>query len=140
MPTVRVNEIGGKSIYTYQEYSLQLMAYDEPLIDRTINSELLLCLTTSGSTGSPKLVRLSEQNLKSNAESIADYLKITSNERPVTSLPMYYSYGMSVINSHLIKGATILLTDKAVMQREFWTSSRSKKQLPLLVYLILTKC
>lgn len=75
MPTVRVNEIGGKSIYTYQEYSLQLMAYDEPLIDRTINSELLLCLTTSGSTGSPKLVRLSEQNLKSNAESIADYLK-----------------------------------------------------------------
>ena len=41
MPTVRVNEIGGKSIYTYQEYSLQLMAYDEPLIDRTINSELL---------------------------------------------------------------------------------------------------
>lgn len=127
MPTVRVNEIGGKSIYTYQEYSLQLMAYDEPLIDRTINSELLLCLTTSGSTGSPKLVRLSEQNLKSNAESIADYLKITSNERPVTSLPMYYSYGMSVINSHLIKGATILLTDKAVMQREFWTFIKEQK-------------
>ena len=127
MPSVRVNEIGGKTIYTYQEYSLQLMAYDEPLTDRDINPALILCLTTSGSTGSPKLVRLSEKNLKSNAESIADYLKITSNERPVTSLPMYYSYGMSVINSHLIKGATILLTDKAVMQREFWTFIKEQK-------------
>ena len=127
MPSVRANEIGGKSIYTYQEYSLQLMAYDEPLTDKAINPDLLLCLTTSGSTGSPKLVRLSEQNLKSNAESIADYLKITSDERPVTSLPMYYSYGMSVINSHLIKGATILLTDKAVMQREFWTFIKEQK-------------
>lgn len=121
MPTTRVSEIGGDTIYAYQLYSLQQMTYDEPIADRSINPELQLCLTTSGSTGSPKLVRLSERNLESNAESIAQYLNITENERPITSLPMYYSYGMSVINSHLIKGATILLTDKAVMQREFWS-------------------
>ncbi len=120
MPTARVEEIGGKAIYKYQEYSLQSMTYDTPLANKEINPELLLCLTTSGSTGSPKLVRLSERNLQSNAESIAEYLRITESERPVTSLPMFYSYGMSVINSHLIKGATILLTDKTVMQREFW--------------------
>lgn len=120
MPTARVEEIGGKAIYKYQEYSLLSMTYDTPLANKEINSELLLCLTTSGSTGSPKLVRLSERNLQSNAESIAEYLRITESERPVTSLPMFYSYGMSVINSHLIKGATILLTDKTVMQREFW--------------------
>ena len=120
MPTARVEEIGGKAIYKYQEYSLLSMTYDAPLANKEINSELLLCLTTSGSTGSPKLVRLSERNLQSNAESIAEYLRITESERPVTSLPMFYSYGMSVINSHLIKGATILLTDKTVMQREFW--------------------
>lgn len=59
--------------------------------------------------------------------SIATYLKITEDERPITSLPMYYSYGMSVINSHLIKGATILLTDKAVMQREFWSFLKEQK-------------
>lgn len=127
MPTARVSEIGGKSIYAYQEYSLQQMAYDEPIADKSINPELQLCLTTSGSTGSPKLVRLSERNLESNAESIAQYLNITENERPITSLPMYYSYGMSVINSHLIKGATILLTDKAVMQREFWSFLKEQK-------------
>lgn len=121
MPTERVGEIGGETIYQYQEYSLQKMSYAEPIADKSINPELQLCLTTSGSTGSPKLVRLSEKNLQSNAESIAKYLHIDENERPVTSLPMYYSYGMSVINSHLIKGATILLTDKAVMQREFWS-------------------
>lgn len=120
MPSARVDEIGGETIYKYQEYSLQSMTYESPLANREINPELLLCLTTSGSTGSPKLVRLSERNLQSNAESIAEYLRITESERPVTSLPMFYSYGMSVINSHLIKGATILLTDKTVMQREFW--------------------
>lgn len=127
MPTARVSEIGGETIYQYQEYSLQKMKYKELIADKSINPDLLLCLTTSGSTGSPKLVRLSEKNLQSNAESIAEYLKIDENERPVTSLPMYYSYGMSVINSHLIKGATILLTDKAVMQREFWSFIKEQK-------------
>lgn len=127
MPTARVDEIGGETIYQYQEYSLQQMNYSEPIANRDINLELQLCLTTSGSTGSPKLVRLSERNLQSNAESIAQYLHIDENERPVTSLPMYYSYGMSVINSHLIKGATILLTGKAVMQREFWSFIKEQK-------------
>lgn len=85
-----------------------------------LHPDLALCLTTSGSTGSPKLVRLSAKNIFSNAASIAEYLSIDENERPVTTLPMYYSYGLSVINSHLLKGATILLTDKSYAQREFW--------------------
>lgn len=126
-PSQRLSEIGGNTIYNYGVYSLQKMSYENPIADNGINPELLLCLTTSGSTGSPKLVRLSEKNLQSNAESIAEYLNIDENERPVTSLPMYYSYGMSVINSHLIKGATILLTDKAVMQREFWSFIKEQK-------------
>ena len=84
------------------------------------HSDLALCLTTSGSTGSPKLVRLTKRNILANAESIAEYLQIDENERPITMLPMYYSYGLSIINSHLLKGATILLTDKTYAQREFW--------------------
>jgi len=82
--------------------------------------DLALCLTTSGSTGSPKLVRLTLRNIIANAESITEYLRINANERPITMLPMYYSYGLSIINSHLLKGATILLTDKTYAQREFW--------------------
>lgn len=124
-PTDRVQEFseGFKVVYKYATYSLLETGFPTQII----NPELLLCLTTSGSTGSPKLVRLSERNLQSNAESIAEYLHINENERPVTSLPMYYSYGMSVINSHLITGATILLTDKAVMQREFWSFIKEQK-------------
>ena len=85
------------------------------------HEDLAVCLTTSGSTGSPKLVRLTLDNLRSNALSIAEYLHIDENERAITMLPMYYSYGLSIINSHLIKGATLLLTDKTYAQREFWT-------------------
>ena len=120
LPKARVAEIGGQTLYQYQDYSLQALHDEQEFEQIELNHELLLCLTTSGSTGSPKLVRLSEKNLLSNAEAIADYQGITASERPVTSLPMYYSYGMSVINSHLIQGATILLTDKAVLQRAFW--------------------
>ena len=92
-----------------------------------INPELALCLTTSGSTGSPKFVRLSAKNILANAVSIAQYLEIDENERPITTLPMYYSYGLSVINSHLIKGATILLTDKTYAQRDFWNFMKEQK-------------
>ena len=97
------------------------------LRDGVINPELALCLTTSGSTGSPKFVRLSAKNILANAASIAEYLEIDENVRPVTTLPMYYSYGLSVINSHLLKGATILLTDHTYAQREFWTFMKEQK-------------
>jgi len=116
MPTNRYGELHmGVPVKEYIDYMLVELSNQS----FEIHPDVLLCLTTSGTTGSPKLVKLTENNLKSNAEAIAEYLKITSSERAITSLPMYYSFGMSVINSHLIKGATLLLTDKAVIQREF---------------------
>lgn len=87
---------------------------------RVLCGELALLLTTSGSTGSPKLVRQSYANVKANTQSIVEYLKLDSSERPITTLPMNYTYGLSIINSHLAVGATILLTEKSIMQREFW--------------------
>lgn len=120
-------EIGGETIYTYASYSLQKMQYEKPVEKPVINPELALCLTTSGSTGSPKFVRLSAKNVLANAESIAEYLEIDKNERPITTLPSYYSYGVSVINSHLIKGATILLTDGTIAQRDFWNFMKEQK-------------
>lgn len=88
----------------------------EPLIHK----DLALLLTTSGSTGSPKLVRQSYKNINSNAERIAQYLELTESERPITILPMSYTYGLSIINSHLLVGATILLTGYTLFQKEFW--------------------
>jgi long-chain acyl-CoA synthetase len=88
--------------------------------DLDIHPDLGILLSTSGSTGSPKLVRLSLRNLQANAESIAEYLQLTPDERPVTSLPMAYSYGLSVVNSHLLVGSALVLTEFGVLQREFW--------------------
>lgn len=116
----KIDSIGGETIYKYATFSLQKMHYEVEIEKPEINPELALCLTTSGSTGSPKFVRLTTKNVLANAESIAEYLEIDEHERPITTLPSYYSYGVSVINSHLIKGATLLLTEGTVAQREFW--------------------
>jgi len=85
-----------------------------------LHPDLALLLSTSGSTGSPKLVRLSRANLQANAESIASYLAIEETDRAITSLPMGYCYGLSVINSHLQQGASLVLTDRSVIDAEFW--------------------
>lgn len=107
--------------------------YGYCLVERNKNSktrlykDLALLLTTSGSTGSPKLVRQSYQNIQSNAESIAQYLQIDSAERPITTLPMNYTYGLSILNSHALCGAAILLTQKDVFQEEFWDFFRKQR-------------
>ena len=88
--------------------------------------ELCVLLSTSGTTGSPKLVRLSRANIQSNAASIAAYLQITPADRAITSLPLYYSYGMSVLNSHLHAGAALLLTERSVAEEPFWTLFESE--------------
>jgi acyl-CoA synthetase (AMP-forming)/AMP-acid ligase II len=85
-----------------------------------IHPELSLLLSTSGSTGSPKLVRLRRENVEQNARSIAIGLDIDPDERPITSLPIHYSYGLSVLNSHLLRGACVVLTDHALTAQEFW--------------------
>lgn len=85
-----------------------------------LHPDLALLLTTSGSTGSPKLVRQSYGNIRANTASIVEYLKLDAAERPITTLPMNYTYGLSIINTHLAVGATILLTGRTLMQREFW--------------------
>ena len=85
-----------------------------------LHDDLAMLLTTSGSTGSPKLVRLSYTNLISNAIAIANYLKIMPSDRPITTLPMNYSYGLSVINSHLLTGSTIVLTKSSIVEKNFW--------------------
>ncbi len=85
-----------------------------------LHPDLALMLSTSGSTGSPKLVRLSHTNLQANAESIAEYLGISAADRTATTLPMSYCYGLSVINSHLLRGAGLVLTGLSVVDPCFW--------------------
>lgn len=89
-----------------------------------LHPDLALLMSTSGSTGSPKLVRLSWENLRSNALAIAEYLAIRPTDRAVTSLPVHYCYGLSVVHSHLAAGASVVLTDRSVADPCFWDLAR----------------
>jgi acyl-coenzyme A synthetase/AMP-(fatty) acid ligase len=82
--------------------------------------DLSLLLSTSGSTGSPKLVRHSYGNIWNNAKNVADFFELSPEDRPIAMLPMHYTMGLSLVTSHLFAGATVLLTSQNLTSREFW--------------------
>ncbi len=98
------------------DLNIKLLHYDALLLSEV----LALMLSTSGSTGSPKQVCLSAKNLQANAESICEFLPIQPSDKTITSLPFFYSYGLSVINSHLLAGACIVFNQATLLSREFW--------------------
>lgn len=109
-------------VYQYGSYSLfqpGILQSDENT-EISIYKDLALLLSTSGSTGSSKLVRLSKDNIRTNTLDIIESLKICENDRAVTTLPMHYTYGLSVINTHLYAGGVILLTEEKIISNDFW--------------------
>ncbi|MEO5663575.1 MAG: AMP-binding protein [Nocardioides sp.] len=85
-----------------------------------LHLDLALLLSTSGTTGSPKLVRLGLEGLLANAAAIAESLSIRPDDVAATTLPLHYCYGLSVLHSHLLAGASVLLTDDSVLDESFW--------------------
>ena len=108
---------GHKGIYEYGNYSLTPTKLKRNF---EVHPDLKLLLSTSGSTGSPKLVKLSAKNIDANAKAIVSYLNLSQDELPITVLPFSYSYGLSIINSHLKVGAKVLLTSKTIFDKSFW--------------------
>ncbi|MCX6462495.1 MAG: AMP-binding protein, partial [Pseudonocardiales bacterium] len=92
-----------------------------------LHPELALLLSTSGSTGSPKLVRLPGSAVTANAAAIAQYLEILPTDRAVTTLPLHYCYGLSVVNANLHAGAALVLTDRSVTDPGFWRTVRAAR-------------
>ncbi|TQK73041.1 AMP-binding protein [Nocardioides sp. SLBN-35] len=91
-----------------------------------LHPDLRLLLSTSGSTGSPKLVRLSADNLDANATAIASYLGLTGDDVALTTLPLDYCYGLSVLHSHLLAGASVVLDDRSVTDPALWERARAE--------------
>ena len=117
-PVSRAEEFAGDAcVFSGMGYGLYRTRYPE---DVPLYDDLALLLTTSGSTGSPKLVRQSYENVQANAASIAQYLELDETERPITTLRMNYTYGLSIINSHVLVGAEMLLTNYTLWEKEFW--------------------
>jgi long-chain acyl-CoA synthetase len=92
--------------------------------DGPIGDELAVLLSTSGSTGSPKYVRLSRHNVDANAAQIVQILDIDGDERAVQALPLHYSYGLSVLNSHLLAGASVVFPGASLVRPRFWEATR----------------
>ena len=88
--------------------------------DLELHPDLSVLLSTSGSTGSPKFVKLTQRNIESNAKSICEVLDIRTSEVGCGHLPLHYSYGLSVLTSHIFKGAPVHLTSKGFLDDSFW--------------------
>lgn len=117
VPKEMTDQLGYEIIYTAWDYALIRTGFTSvPMYD-----ELSLLLPTSGSTGSPKLVRHSYRNIEANANNVRKLFGLTDSEKAMAILPMHYTMGLSVITSHLLAGATLLLSGRSLLDRGFWT-------------------
>ena len=103
-------------VFRSRGYVLLKTGLQQPLL----YEDLALLLPTSGSTGSPKLVRHSYRNIEANADNVRRLFGLTADERAMAILPMHYTMGLSVIASHLLAGATLLLSGRSLLDRGFW--------------------
>lgn len=109
----------------FEKYDYVLVENEKvgyPLYD-----DLCLLLTTSGSTGSPKLVRHRYLNLEAQARNISRFFELDSADRPLVSLPIQYTMAISSINSHLYVGATLLLTSMSLLSPDLWTFVKTER-------------
>ncbi|MCM1236119.1 MAG: AMP-binding protein [Ruminococcus flavefaciens] len=106
------------------EYIEQLYGYGIRMAaeakQKEMNGELALLLPTSGSTGDCKFVRQSKKNIISNAKAIIEYLHVSEGDRAMLSLPLSYTFGLSVLHTHIMSGAALLVPYSKIYQSAFW--------------------
>lgn len=123
LPQNEADKYGYETVCSYYGYTL-LKTGNEIY---PIHDKLQFLMTTSGSTGSPKLVRYKKGNLEANAKNVATAFGWSENERPLCDLGMQYTMGLNVINTHLYVGATVLLTTYNIVSDEFWAYIKAQK-------------
>ena len=123
MPEDKQVGFGFDMVYMAHGYVLLKTGWQPP----ALHDELALLLPTSGSTGSPKLVRHSYRNIEANAMNVSYFFRITPEERAMAILPMHYTMGLSVIASHLVSGAMVLLCGKSLLDKGFWSMLKEKR-------------
>ena len=120
-------KINDKNFRLYKKLYDYILLKNKHSVKKNINDNLMALVSTSGSTGSPKLVRLSYQNFSSNILSVNKSLPINKNDITITTLPMSYVYGLSIINSHFYEGCTINLNEKSFVDADFWRKMEKNK-------------
>lgn len=92
-----------------------------------IHKELSFLLSTSGTTGSPKLVRHKYSNMTENAKNVAEAFHFTKTEHALANLPIYFTQGLNVALANLSVGATVILSNLSLMSKEFWNLLKEEK-------------
>ena len=120
--------INKKNNYNFSKFNKKKIYMNYVLMENKkkikikLNKDLKILISTSGTTGNPKYIKLTKQNIDSNTLSILKFLKINKNDTTITTLPMNYVYGLSIINTHLFVGAKIVLNNYSVLDKKFWSS------------------
>jgi len=123
IPTSNIDDFSFECVFSKFDFTLLKTGFStSPLF-----SDLSLLLPTSGSTGSPKLVRHSYANVNENAKNVAKLFEISTEDNAITVLPMHYTMGLSVVSSHLYAGATVLLMKGNLTDRNFWNFIKENK-------------
>ncbi len=123
MPEGKAGETQYEVVYQFKDYVLCKTGNKAP----ELHPELSMLMTTSGTTGSPKLVRHKYGNIESNAKNVAQVFGWTPEERGIIDLPMQYTMGLNVICSHLYAGATVLLIEVNLMSPKYWSFIKEQK-------------
>ena len=117
---VTKRKIVNKNYFIFDKIHDIFFYKSKKIYNKKLNKELAILLPTSGSTGSSKMVRISYKNLYSNSNDICNFLKIKKNDIAITTMPFSYTYGMSIINTHVMKGANIYVYSGSVIQKNFF--------------------
>ena len=123
MPESKTGETPYEMVYQFKGYVLCKTGNKAP----ELHPELSMLMTTSGTTGSPKLVRHKYGNIESNAKNVAQVFGWTPEERGIIDLPMQYTMGLNVICSHLYAGSTVLLIEVNLMSPKYWSFIKEQK-------------
>lgn len=123
VPTSMADKFSYETITTCFGYTLLKTGCDAC----PMNEELSHLLPTSGSTGSPKLVRHKYENIEAAALNISTFFELTEKDRPLMVLPLYYTMGLSMVFSHFYVGATVLITNQSMTDRGFWQFIKNER-------------
>ena len=123
MPEGMADKFDYETVGTFYGYTLMKTGHEAC----PMNEELSHLLPTSGSTGSPKLVRHKYANIEAAALNISTFFQLTEKDRPLMVLPLYYTMGLSMVFSHFYVGATVLITNLSMTDRNFWKFMKEER-------------
>lgn len=113
------DKIPGYSLKEFSD-SIKIFAKDDYHNEIAIHPEIKILLSTSGTTGIPKLVKLSDENLYQNAISILRYMPILESDVVPLNVPINFVYGFSIFTTNCMRAGRIVCSDKDIMQKAFW--------------------